>query len=231
MARIDLHNFFKFYDEKNPNHIKAVQWLEDNLPNKFLEDNVDWAEIYRGKKSSAAAASTSVSSPAPAASSSPAPVGGDDVPMMGIKLIKEFEGCHLSAYPDPLTGGLPITIGWGSTRDKNGQPFQMGDKITQQEADELLITQCKNQFLPALRKIPHWSEMSDGKRGALLSFAYNLGAGFYNGDNFNTITKRLKNKEWDMVPDALYLYRNPGSNVEAGLARRRKAEGEAWKKG
>ena len=25
MARIDLHNFFKFYDEKNPNHVKAVQ--------------------------------------------------------------------------------------------------------------------------------------------------------------------------------------------------------------
>jgi len=139
MARVDLHNFFQFYDERNPNHVKAVQWLEDNLPVEYLGDNVEWAEIYRGKKTSA--------------------------------------------------------------------------------------------FLPALRKIPHWSEMSDGKRGALLSFAYNLGAGFYGGDNFNTITKRLKNKEWDLVPDALYLYRNPGSNVEAGLARRRKAEGEAWKKG
>jgi hypothetical protein len=51
MARIDLHNFFKFYDEKNPNHVKAVQWLEDNLPVKYLEDNTDWAEIYRSKKS------------------------------------------------------------------------------------------------------------------------------------------------------------------------------------
>jgi len=222
MARIDLHNFFQFYDERNPNHIKAVQWLEDNLPVKFLEDNVDWAEIYRGKKSSAGSAPA-----APAASAAPS----GDVPMMGIKLIKEFEGCHLSAYPDPLTGGLPITIGWGSTRDKNGKPFQMGDKITQAEADDLLISQCKNQFIPALTKIPHWNEMSDGKRGALLSFAYNLGAGFYGGSDFNTITKRLKNKEWDLVPDALYLYRNPGSNVEAGLARRRKAEGEAWKKG
>ncbi len=28
MARIDLHNFFQFYDERNPNHVKAVQWLE-----------------------------------------------------------------------------------------------------------------------------------------------------------------------------------------------------------
>ena len=221
MAKVDLHNFFQFYDEKNPNHVKAVQWLEDNLPLKYLEDNVDWAEIFRGKKTSAA--------PAPAAAA--APVGGDDVPMMGIKLIKEFEGCRLNAYPDPLSGNLPITIGWGCTRKKDGSPFKMGDTITQAEADELLIEECKHMFLPSLRKIPHWNEMSDGKRGALLSFAYNLGAGFYGGDNFNTITKRLKNKEWDLVPDALFLYRNPGSNVEAGLARRRKAEGEAWKKG
>jgi len=154
-----------------------------------------------------------------------------EIPQSGIKLIKEFEGCHLKAYPDPLTGGLPITIGWGSTRKKDGSHFKMGDTLTQAEADALLIEQCKNEFLPALRKIPHWNEMSDGKRGALLSFAYNLGAGFYGGSNFNTITKRLKNKEWDLVPDALFLYRNPGSNVEAGLARRRKAEGESWKKG
>ena len=222
MAKVDLHNFFQFYDERNPNHVKAIQWLEDNLPIKYLEDNVEWAEIFRGKKTSAAPATTAAAAPV---------TGGDDVPMMGIKLIKEFEGCHLKAYPDPLSGGLPITIGWGSTRKKDGSHFKLGDTLTQQEADSLLIEQCKNEFLPALRKIPGWKEMSDGKRGALLSFAYNLGAGFYGGSNFNTITKRLKNKEWDLVPDALYLYRNPGSNVEAGLARRRKAEGEAWKKG
>ena len=210
---LDLHNFFKYYDEKNPNHVAAVQWFESNLPTKYLEDSAEWAKLYRGQTGSTA----------------PAPAGG--VPVSGIKLIKEFEGCHLHAYPDPLTGGLPITIGWGSTRDKNGKPFKMGDKITQAEADELLISQCENQFLPPLTKIPYWNEMSDGKRGALLSFAYNLGAAFYGGTNFNTITKRLKNKEWNLVPDALYLYRNPGSNVEAGLARRRKAEGEAWGKG
>ena len=106
----------------------------------------------------------------------------------------------------------------------------MGDKISKDEADFLLLDQCRKKFLPSLRKIPHWDEMSDGQRGALLSFAYNLGAGFYGGSNFNTITKRLKNKEWDLVPDALFLYRNPGTHVEAGLARRRKAEGELWKK-
>ena len=54
MAKIDLHNFFKFYDDRNPSHIKAVQWLEDNLPNDYLEDESDWAEIYRGKKGGSA---------------------------------------------------------------------------------------------------------------------------------------------------------------------------------
>jgi len=70
--------------------------------------------------------------------------------------------------------------------------------------------------------------MNDNQRGALLSFAYNLGAGFYGGRNFNTITRRLKNKEWHLVPESLKLYRNPGTNVEAGLLRRRIAEGKLW---
>ena len=134
----------------------------------------------------------------------------------------------MQAYPDPLSGNLPITIGWGSTKDLNGKPFKLGQKISQKVADDLLINQIKNEFIPTLSKIPYWSEMSDGKRGALLSFAYNLGSGFYGSGNFSSITARLKNKEWDKVPDALYLYRNPGSNVETGLARRRKAEGKLW---
>ncbi len=70
--------------------------------------------------------------------------------------------------------------------------------------------------------------MNENQRGALLCFAYNLGAGFYGGSNFTTITKVLKNKEWSKVPDALYLYRNSGSSVEKGLARRRVAEGKLW---
>ena len=145
-----------------------------------------------------------------------------------MELIKEFEGCHLSAYPDPLTGGLPITIGWGSTKDRKGQPFHLWNEITQQEADALLEFDIRNRFLPALEDIPYWKEMNDNQRGALLSFAYNLGAGFYGGRNFNTITRRLKNKEWHLVPEALKLYRNPGTKVEAGLLRRRIAEGKLW---
>jgi len=179
--------------------------------------------------SSAPAAAASPAAPAPAWGAGASNTAPDDVPPCGLKIIKEFEGCKLEAYPDPLSGGPPITIGWGSTRDKNGNPFKLGDKISQDEADALLVDECRKHFIPSLCKIPFWGEMSDGQRGALLSFAYNLGAGFYGGSNFNTITKRLKEKDWANVPDALFMYRNPGSHVEAGLARRRKAEGELWK--
>jgi lysozyme len=154
----------------------------------------------------------------------------EGLPIPGVDLIKKFEGCKLKAYYDPLTGGLPITIGWGSTRRKDGTRFMIGNTITQDEADDLLYYQLRREFLPSLSKIPHWGEMNENQRGTLLCFAYNVGAAFYGGSDFATITKVLKNKEWSKVPDALYLYRNPGTRVEAGLARRRTEEGKLWSK-
>ena len=148
----------------------------------------------------------------------------------GIDLIKEFEGCHLKAYPDPKTGAAPITIGWGSTRRPDGSTFRLGQIITQKQADEYLMYDIWNRFLPALKKIPYWNEMNENQRGALLSFSYNLGANFYGSSGFNTISKVLRKKKWSDVPKVLKLYRNPGTNVEKGLLRRRIAEGALWSK-
>jgi len=47
--KIDLHNFFRHYDPKNPNHVKAVQILEDTLPNVFMQDDSEWVKVYRAK--------------------------------------------------------------------------------------------------------------------------------------------------------------------------------------
>jgi lysozyme len=152
------------------------------------------------------------------------------IPQSGMGLIKEFEDFSSTAYYDPETGSLPITIGWGSTRNFDGKPFKITDKINIQIANLLIEHQIKTEFLPALEKIPYWSEMNDNQRGALLSFVYNLGADFYGYPRFNTITRVLKNREWDKVPEVLKLYRNPGSNVEKGLLRRRIAEGTLWSK-
>ena len=145
-----------------------------------------------------------------------------------LKLIKDFEGCHLDAYPDPLSGGAPWTIGYGTTRYSDGRPVSKGDRINAIEAD-LLLRQEVDSIAAKLRSsVPYWIEMGDHQKCALISFAYNLGAGFYGAKGFETISARLRDKNWAGVPDALLLYRNPGTNVEAGLKRRRIAEGDLW---
>lgn len=48
--KIDLHNFFKFYDEKNPKHVAAVEQLEVELNQKepnLLDDTTNWIRIFR----------------------------------------------------------------------------------------------------------------------------------------------------------------------------------------
>lgn len=49
---IDLHNFFKYFDEKNPKHVEAVKQLEDTLKKKASEELTDksaWVITYRSK--------------------------------------------------------------------------------------------------------------------------------------------------------------------------------------
>ena len=107
----------------------------------------------------------------------------------------------------------------------------IGNIITKEAAEELLYFQLRREFLPSLQKIPHWGEMNENQQGCLLSFAYNLGADFYGNDGFYTITCDLANKNWKEIPKTLEMYRNPGTNVEVGLLRRRRAEGKLWTEG
>jgi predicted chitinase len=47
---IDLRNFFKFYDDKNPKHVNAVEELEKEfraLKPELLQDTANWVRIYR----------------------------------------------------------------------------------------------------------------------------------------------------------------------------------------
>jgi hypothetical protein len=50
---IDLHNFFKHYDEKNPKHVAAVEELEKTLSEKApeeMQDGANWVRIFRTKE-------------------------------------------------------------------------------------------------------------------------------------------------------------------------------------
>jgi len=150
------------------------------------------------------------------------------LPLPGVELIKEFEGFYPNAYPDALYGWVIPTIGWGSTEKEDGSKWHKGDKITLEEANELLESQLEKDYLPPLAMIPYFEEMNVNQKGALLSFGYNVGAHFYDAPGFHTISEYLREKQWQHIPAALTLYRNPGSVVEAGLLRRRKAEGRLF---
>lgn len=147
--------------------------------------------------------------------------------VQALDLIKEFEGCKLLAYLCPAN---VWTLGYGSTRI-NGRAVRDGDRLgSKAEAEALLISQLENEFLPKLKVIPGWGEMTEGQQSALISFAWNLGAHFYGANGFNTISLALKNKQWDSVPAAINLYHKAGGRSLAGLVRRRQAEAELWGK-
>lgn len=145
-----------------------------------------------------------------------------------LQMIRDFEGFVDHAYPDPASGAEPWTIGYGFTT-LNGRPVQPGQTITRAEADGELQRQAQACANHLATKIPYWQQMNANQRCALLDFAWNLGSDFYGDeDNFGSITRDLKNRDWSQVPQTLLLYCDPGTAVEAGLLRRRQAEAHLW---
>jgi lysozyme len=88
----------------------------------------------------------------------------------GLTVLKYFEACRLEAYPDPATGGEPITIGWGHTHPG----LKLGDKITQAEADALLAARLADEFVPGVRRMLV-RDPAQGQFDAMVCWAYNVG--------------------------------------------------------
>jgi len=147
---------------------------------------------------------------------------------VAMPLVKAFEGCRLSAYPDPETGREPWTIGWGTTTYYDGTPVKDGDTISQELADALLAGRLERDWGLLRKLVPGWTQFSVNRQAALLSFTYNCGPAWFGGEGFSTLTSRLRRRELEQVPGALMLYVNPGGPSEAGLRRRRQAEAALW---
>lgn len=101
----------------------------------------------------------------------------------GLALIKKWEGCKLQAYLDVV--GVP-TIGFGSIAYANGKPVQLGDQITQEQADALLLRECekKCQTISTLISVG----VSQNEFDALSSLVYNIGEGAFAG---STLLRKL----------------------------------------
>jgi GH24 family phage-related lysozyme (muramidase) len=59
-------------------------------------------------------------------------------------------------------------------------------------------------------------------------FTYNRGPRWFGAKGFATLSQALRAGQLEAVPAVLMLYVNPGGPSEAGLRRRRKAEGTIW---
>jgi GH24 family phage-related lysozyme (muramidase) len=130
-------------------------------------------------------------------------------------LIKEFEGCELTAYVCPA--GV-LTIGYGST----GGHVTPGKTITEAEAEALLLKDLTRfeKAVNELVKVP----MTQGAYDALVSFTFNCGEGAF-GES--TLLRKLNAGEDPNSTAKTELPRWTNGGL-AGLVRRRAAEVELF---
>ena len=128
----------------------------------------------------------------------------------GAAFIRRWEGCKLEAYKD---GGGVWTIGVGHTGG-----VKRGDKISQAEADELLLEDLeRHDITPFLGG----AKTSQCQFDAMTSLAFNIGIVRFKG---STVLKRHKLGNKIGAANAFLLWHFDNHKPVEGLMRRREAE-------
>lgn len=126
-------------------------------------------------------------------------------------VIKHYEGLRLNAYRDPV--GV-VTIGYGDT----GPHVQMGQTITEAEAERRLSDRLSNEFIPGVLACVTRS-MKTCELDAMTSLAYNVGVGALAG---STLVRKFNAGE--PTADEFLRWHYAGGKSLKGLRRRRAAE-------
>jgi lysozyme len=141
----------------------------------------------------------------------------------GLDLVKHFEGLYTDAYFCPA--GVP-TIGYGHTAN-----VELGQCITPQEAENILQDDMQKFAVAVDNAIV--VELNDNQFAALVSFAFNCGAGNLRA---STLCRKLNAGDYDCVPSELGRWvkaTDPSTGKKrslAGLVKRRAAEGTLFLK-
>jgi lysozyme len=138
----------------------------------------------------------------------------------GLELLREFEGFRDRAYPDPGSrDGLPVTIGYGSTRYEDGSPIKLGDTITRERADEMLRREVAETegAVDRLVTVP----LAQSQFDALVSFAFNVGLGALTR---STLLRLLNAGDYAGAADQFLSWNKNDGAVMEGLTRRRQRE-------
>lgn len=128
----------------------------------------------------------------------------------GLALIKQYEGCRLAAYR--CAAGV-WTIGYGHTAGVHS-----GMTITQAQADAYLQQDIAKfeGYVNNPAYVPITTNLNQNQFDALVSFAFNLGAG--------NLRKLCKGRTAAQIAQAMTQYCKANGKVLAGLRRRRAAE-------
>lgn len=128
----------------------------------------------------------------------------------GLALIKQYEGCRLAAYR--CAAGV-WTIGYGHTAGVHS-----GMTITQAQADAYLQQDIAKfeGYVNNPAYVPITEQLNQNQFDALVSFAFNLGAG--------NLRKLCKGRTAAQIAQAMTQYCKANGKVLAGLRRRRAAE-------
>lgn len=87
--------------------------------------------------------------------------------------LKVDEGLELVAYPDPLSGGVPWTIGYGHT----GKEVFPGLEWTEEQACGKLASDISRVCGALDHALPWWRELSNIRQDVLANMSFNLGVG------------------------------------------------------
>lgn len=140
-----------------------------------------------------------------------------------IDLIKEFEGCKLTAYQ--CSAGV-WTIGYGITEGAGvGIKPAKGMTITQQQAEDLL-RQAVDKFAARVDELITVN-VNANEFGACVSLAYNIGP---NAFAKSTVLRELNAGRKDAAAAAFQMWNKAGGVVSKGLVRRREAEKQLFLK-
>lgn len=141
-----------------------------------------------------------------------------------LDLVKRWEGFSATAYPDPATGGDPITIGYGTTaRAGVGIEPKMGMTITQAQAEKYLVRGLKKfaaQILPLIRR-----PVNENQFGAMLSLAYNIGPTAFSR---STLLRKFNEGDVQGAANEFPRWNKANGKVMRGLKLRREDERELF---
>ncbi|NHB89589.1 lysozyme [Photorhabdus tasmaniensis] len=129
----------------------------------------------------------------------------------GLKALKRYEGCSLTAYRCPAN---VWTIGYGHTRG-----VKPGDAITDEQATQFLLEDLAPVYITIETnvKVP----LTQGQFDALCSFIFNCGASAFVR---STLLKKLNAGDYRGAADELMRWNMAGGRVLPGLNARRASE-------